>query len=153
MLPSVPLVSLGPGREETSETARLTTDRYSKRQSGDTVGTVGTVNETIATAVRVQGRGAQTRLAEQMGVTLGTVSHWVNGRAAPEPHRWPAIEEALGLDPGSLKAAHRADRESASNSSDDPLAAMVAELSEVRDELSVLRARVEQLERTDHKLP
>lgn len=110
------------------------------------VSTVDRVNEIIATAVRRSGRGAQSRLAEAVGVSLGTVSHWVHGRATPDQERWPRIEEALGLRPGSLDEAFQ--RSITPPSDDDTLAWMTAAFREIRDEIRELRLRVEQLEAT-----
>ena len=116
------------------------------------------VNELIATAVRAAGRGTQTRLAERAGVSVGTVSHWVNGRALPEKHRWAVIEEELGLARGAIDTAHRAslatpstgshhaDRAGATTS--DELAAAIRSL---REEVAELTARLERLEENDRR--
>ena len=50
-------------------------------------------------------RGSQARLVTALGVPKSTVSNWARGLNAPEPYRWAAIEEALGMEPGTLAAA------------------------------------------------
>lgn len=49
--------------------------------------------------------GVLSDLAKKVGVTASTVSRWNSGGASPDPGQWPAIEDALGMTPGTLKAA------------------------------------------------
>lgn len=53
---------------------------------------------------RLSVRGAQAQLARALSVAPTTVNNWANGRNIPEPELWPAIEAALGIEPGALVA-------------------------------------------------
>ena len=113
------------------------------------------VNELIAVAVRAAGRGTQTRLAQRAEVSVGTVSHWVNGRALPERRRWPVIEDELGLARGAISTAFAAslsgaDEADASARSADELDVAVRSL---RNEVADLRDRLERLERAERPRP
>ena len=46
-------------------------------------------------------RGAAARLALALGKNQATVSRWARG-TQPDPALWPAIEDALGLERGTL---------------------------------------------------
>lgn len=56
----------------------------------------------IADCVSSRGRGAQTRLAEAVGVEVQTVNKWVHGQTHPTPDRWPAIEAFFDMEPGEI---------------------------------------------------
>lgn len=58
------------------------------------------IQELIYEATRT--RGSQTLLANELGTTPQTVNKWRSGQTCPEPWRWPAIEDALGLDRGHI---------------------------------------------------
>lgn len=60
------------------------------------------VTKAIADAVGDGPRGTKARLARALDVEPATVTKWVQGQAVPERHRWPAIEDALGLPEGAL---------------------------------------------------
>lgn len=63
---------------------------------------VAVLTEMIHDEITRRGRGAQTRLAETLGVEVTTVNKWVHGQTHPDPARWAAIEEALGWPEGSI---------------------------------------------------
>lgn len=63
------------------------------------------VAEIIDEAVAAKGWGAQSGLARAAGVEPPSVARWRTGVNPPEPTRWPAIEEYLGLEPGTIAAA------------------------------------------------
>lgn len=63
---------------------------------------VAVLTEMLGEEVRRRGRGAQTRLAEAIGVEVQTVNKWVHGQTHPDPARWQAIEQALGWPAGSI---------------------------------------------------
>lgn len=63
---------------------------------------VAVLTDMIRAEVDQRGRGAQTRLAEAIGVEVQTVNKWVHGQTHPDPARWAAIEEALGWPEGSI---------------------------------------------------
>lgn len=52
-----------------------------------------------------EARGAKSALAKALGVSPATVTKWVRNEINPEAERWPAIEAALGLAPGTLSRA------------------------------------------------
>lgn len=47
----------------------------------------------------------QSGLARTIGVTQPTVSRWRTGKSVPDPAHYDAIEKALDLAPGTLRAA------------------------------------------------
>jgi len=51
---------------------------------------------TLAEYLKTAGRGAQSRLAEQVGVSVPSVWRWKEGVALPSLSRIPAIERATG---------------------------------------------------------
>lgn len=51
---------------------------------------------------RTHARRAKSELARAVGVSPATVTKWVDGGTCPEPDRWPAIEVALGYEPGTF---------------------------------------------------
>lgn len=63
------------------------------------------VNERIRSAAGAidTGRGHQSSLAEQLGVSRNAVSSWFAGRSTPEPQHWTAIAGHLGIEPGELQ--------------------------------------------------
>jgi hypothetical protein len=61
------------------------------------------VLDLIADELSQRGRGAQTRLAEAVGVRVQTVNKWQKRQTCPEPDKWPAIEEHFGLNPGTIR--------------------------------------------------
>lgn len=56
----------------------------------------------IADCVTSKGRGAQTRLAEAVGVEVQTVNKWVHGQTHPTPDKWDAIEDFFELPRGEI---------------------------------------------------
>lgn len=52
-----------------------------------------------------KGFGSGARLARELGVSEAAVSRWRDGKVMPEPERFTAIEEALGLESGVLREA------------------------------------------------
>lgn len=78
-------------------------------------------------ASRLSTRGAKTALAEALGVSASTVGRWADGSSSPHRDQWSAIEDHLGLDPGSLGG----------EASD-----VLKRLSVVEGELQELRGRV-----------
>lgn len=63
---------------------------------------VAVLTEMIRAEVEQRGRGAQTRLAEAVGVEVQTVNKWVHGQTHPDPGRWASIEAALGWPEGAI---------------------------------------------------
>lgn len=63
---------------------------------------VAVLTEMIAEAVAGAGRGAQTRLAETVGVEVQTVNKWVKGQTHPDPARWALIEGHFGWPEGEI---------------------------------------------------
>lgn len=77
----------------------------------------------IDQALRAQGPGANTRLAEAVGVSLGAVGRWALG-ARPNPLLWPKIEKHLGLTAGTLS-------DTVSSPLDDRLDALRSQLQRI----------------------
>ena len=75
-------------------------------------------------------RGAAARLALALGKNQGTVSRWARG-TQPDPALWPAIEDALGMERGTLG---------------EPPMSAGAELDAIRYRLATLRVDVEGLQ-------
>lgn len=63
------------------------------------------VNELIARAIQLQGRGIQARIARELDVEPQTVTKWKKGEMRPDRERWPRLEEILGMEPGSIRQA------------------------------------------------
>lgn len=55
-------------------------------------------------AAKLLQRGDASALARAVEVSGETVSRWKSGESVPEPFRWPAIEKALGYEPGTFEA-------------------------------------------------
>jgi hypothetical protein len=49
-----------------------------------------------------RGRGAQTRLAEAVGVPVQTINKWVHGQTHPDPARWELIEHHFEWEDGEI---------------------------------------------------
>lgn len=60
------------------------------------------VTEILQEALAGAPRGAKSDLARKANVSPSTVTKWIAGHTVPEPDRWPAVEEALGLPAGSI---------------------------------------------------
>lgn len=119
------------------------------------------MNQLIAQRLTERGRGSQSALADALGVRAQTVSKWVSGDVTPEPGRWPAIEAALDLDEGSLRAAHLAaiTPHPADAGARIPLEVQVAlqtlgaELVQLRAEVAELRAELHAPARSSDPMP
>lgn len=46
--------------------------------------------------------GGRTELAERVGVSPSTVNRWLGGQAVPEPAKFEAIANAVGVDPTKM---------------------------------------------------
>lgn len=79
----------------------------------------------------------QSDLARAVGVTQPTVSRWRSGKSLPDRAHFEAIESALGLDPGTLRAAIGA----AEMSMGERLKAMEEEVQELRGLVATLLAQ------------
>lgn len=88
-------------------------------------------------------RGAQARLVVALGLPKSTVNNWATGKNTPEPSRWGAIEEALGLAPMTLANAAGVTLPA----DPDRYAALEAEVRRQGDELRQLRATLHEVER------
>ena len=62
------------------------------------------VLDVIAAELDRRGRGAQTRLAEAVGVKVQTVNKWKSRQTCPEPDKWPAIDDHFELGDGYLRS-------------------------------------------------
>lgn len=91
----------------------------------------------IADALKRQGRGAATALAEALGLNPSSVSRWVRGDDRPDMARWPAIEDHLGLDRGTIARSFGIT---------DTELSLRQELSELAAKADLLQAAIEQLE-------
>lgn len=60
------------------------------------------IQDLILEELRRRGRGAQTRLAEAVGVRVQTVNKWRFGQTTPEPDKWPLIEDHFGWPEGHI---------------------------------------------------
>lgn len=90
------------------------------------------IHRLIGAAIDEGGRGAQTRLADAVGVRVQTVNKWYLGQTSPDPDKWPAIEGHFGWDDGYiLKQAM-------------PRRTQTDEVSALREEVAELRRLVEQ---------
>lgn len=49
----------------------------------------------------LRSRGARTSLAKALGKDPASITRWISG-VRPDPALWPAIEQHLGLEPGTL---------------------------------------------------
>jgi transcriptional regulator with XRE-family HTH domain len=45
---------------------------------------------------------SQARLARELGLRPQTINKWASGENTPPIERWPAIEEALGIERGTI---------------------------------------------------
>lgn len=88
-------------------------------------------------AICPPGRGAQTRLAAELGVSAATVSRWIRHQSCPDPNRWPAIEDALGLPRGQLAREALAEGASAPD--------LTSQLADHEARIARLEATVRQL--------
>lgn len=92
------------------------------------------VLDVIAAELDRRGRGAQTRLAEAVGVKVQTVNKWKARQTCPEPDKWPAIDEHFKLGDGYLRRV---------SGLTDPV--VTNEVAELRAEVAELRALVESM--------
>lgn len=99
----------------------------------------GMVTTIIREAIEAEGRGAQSRVARDVGVAVQTVNKWVKGQVHPEPARWPRIEEALGLEPGTIEQRSG----SRPTAADDEVVALRREVAELRAKVEWLMGRSE----------
>jgi len=67
------------------------------------------VTDLIQRGLERLGRGGQSRLAEQLGVSRSAVSDWARGLSIPTMDRWNDIDRILGHEPGTLRAAAGSD--------------------------------------------
>lgn len=95
----------------------------------------------IIEALESAGHGAQTRLAKALDVSPSTVNKWVKGQVRPEIDRWPAIEEALSLEPGTLRRAAGLTQPGEA----DAIAQLQAKVESLMSEIAGLRARLDAL--------
>lgn len=92
----------------------------------------------IAQAVAVRGRGTKAKLAEAAEVGASTVTRWVRGDVMPDPSRWESVEDALELAPGTIESYVRK-RAAVQGSSTH---ALLAEIEGLAGSLVRLRERV-----------
>lgn len=102
------------------------------------------VVQTIAQLLRARltERGAQKRLAVEMGVEQSTVSQWVNGRSEPTADKWPVIEEALGLEAHSIALA----KGNVPGRDALPLDESAAALRDLADTVAAITAQLDRVE-------
>lgn len=94
------------------------------------------VTTLIADAVKARGRGAQTGLANDVGVRVQTVNKWVKHQTTPAPELWPRIEQSLNMDPGTLALESGwLGRAGAVDRDDLPATLAVADEQEIVEEL------------------
>lgn len=62
------------------------------------------ITEMIREALDRMPRGSGVRIAKQIGVSPQAVSSWRHGKTIPDMETWPKIEEALGMEPGIIRA-------------------------------------------------
>lgn len=60
------------------------------------------VNDAIIEAINRDGHGAQARLAQRLGESPQTINKWYKRLTTPNIEKWPEIEDALGLEPGTF---------------------------------------------------
>lgn len=88
--------------------------------------------------LRQRGRGAQTRLAEAVGVRVQTVNKWSKRQTSPEPDKWPAIEDHFELPRGTIRRAVGWD----AAAPDDEIAALRTDVRSLADAVQALTATV-----------
>lgn len=116
------------------------------------------VTRIIADELERRGRGAQTALAEALGVRVQTVNKWRLGQTTPEFARWPSIEHYFGWPDGYIAASARHPAAAPVAKEQGRLERVLAHTalvtmadlerlrSEVREEMGALEARVRELE-------
>lgn len=102
----------------------------------------GALQKILSEALKV--RGTQTRLAGALDVPVTTVNNWARGKNVPEAHRWSAIEDALGLESGTIAAALGVTQPDLSLS--DAVREIQASLGVLREQLAQLSERVDRLD-------
>ena len=100
---------------------------------------VAVLTKMIGDEVERRGRGAQTRLAEAVGVEVQTVNKWVHGQTHPDPARWAAIEQALGWPEGSI--ALEVMPALGTDTTHDLLVKLVAQVEDLAGRVQALEAR------------
>lgn len=88
---------------------------------------------------RLSVRGVQAKVARDLSLSATTVNKWAMGYNLPEPERWAALEQSLGMEPGTLAAL------STPPGSPDLLAELRNELRRMGVELQHLRDEVAEL--------
>ena len=88
---------------------------------------------------RLSVRGVQAKVARDLSLSATTVNKWAMGYNLPEPERWPALEQSLGMEPGTLAAM------ATPPGSPDLLAELRSEIRRLGAELQSLRSEVAEL--------
>lgn len=102
---------------------------------------VDMVLDVVVDNLRQRGRGAQTRLAEAVGVKVQTVNKWSKRQTCPEPDKWEAIEDHFGLERGTLRRASGLDERPTSLGTDERLTHLEKQLARIEALLMERRGR------------
>ncbi len=106
------------------------------------------VSQIIRRELDAMPTGAGSALARAAGVAPQTVSKWRKGETEPTPSNFAAIEQFLGMEPGTLRAA-------AGLAAEGPVS-IVEQVNRMEADLAELRSLVESLLRdrgTDRARP
>lgn len=67
------------------------------------------MKQILITAFNAAPRGAQSRIADELGVRATAVNKWAKGYNVPDPKHWERLEQMLGLAAGQLTGLMRPD--------------------------------------------